>query len=124
MNLLVDQLIRIIQNSTAVKSTKIVNVDESPSGHLELKIRCQLKKKYKVQVWIHQTDTYFHYSYQLFTTYPILRWDNAPHYPNISSAPHHFHDEENRVTNSLLSGDVLQDIHIMLKEVITYIENN
>jgi hypothetical protein len=53
-----------------------------------------------------------------FTNQPILRWDNAPHYPHISTTPHHFHDQYGNVSSSKLTGDVLVD----LRQVLSVIE--
>ncbi len=42
---------------------------------------------------------------------------NAPHYPNISTAPHHFHDENNKVSKSPLKGKMQQDLKTVLSEI-------
>ena len=97
MNPLIDDLIRILQRHLAVKSVRVVNYDETPAGKLEVKIRCRLVRGYHMQVWLHHEPIFQDYAYQLFADHPILRWDNTPHYPNISTAPHHFHDENTKV---------------------------
>lgn len=37
------------------------------------------------------------YSFQLYSDHSLLRWDNAPHYPNLNNPPHHFHDQDGDV---------------------------
>jgi hypothetical protein len=72
---------------------RVVNYDETPSGQLEVKIHSDLPKYHQLQVWIHTEPESLDYAYQLYTTVPLLRWDNTPHYEHLSTAPHHFHDK-------------------------------
>lgn len=39
----------------------------------------------------------YRYHLQTFEGKQIRRWDNAPHHPDVSTFPHHFHDERNKV---------------------------
>ena len=97
MNKLVNEILEMLETHALVKSTRVVIYDETPSGKLEVKIRCDLPKNHQLQVWIHTEPESLDYAYQLFTTVPLLRWDNAPHYEHLSTAPHHFHDEQGKV---------------------------
>jgi Family of unknown function (DUF6516) len=62
------------------------------------------------------------YAYQLFSTRPVLRCDNAPHYPEIATAPHHFHNELGQVIISPLSGDPLPDIQLILAHITDWFD--
>ncbi len=117
MAALVNDLIRSLHKSSLVRSVRIVGYDETPNGKLEIKIRCRLVGKYKLQLWLHEEENFRSYAYQLFTDHPILRWDNSPHYPNISSAPHHFHNEAGEVGASPLAGKPLQDLKSVLRDI-------
>jgi hypothetical protein len=117
MNTLIEDLLATLREHSLVKNTRIVNYDETPAGKLEVKIRCQLIKNYQFQIWLHIEPTLQDYAYQLFTNQPLLRWDNAPHYPHIATAPHHFHDKDNRVGESPLTGEVRRDLLIVLAHV-------
>lgn len=117
MNPLVDDLIRIMQRHPIVKIVRVVSYDETPTGKLEVKMRCRLVRGYQMQIWFHHEPGFQDYAYQLFTDHPILRWDNAPHYPHISTAPHHFHDENNRVSESSLRGNMQPDLKTVLSEI-------
>ena len=64
------------------------------------------------------------YSYQLYSTKPLLRWDNAPHYPKIKTYPHHFHDDKNNVLESNLTGDIYKDINAVFGTIENYIKQN
>lgn len=117
MNTLVNEVLEILEQHALVKTTRVVNYDETPSGKLEVKIRCDLPKSHQLQVWIHTEPESLDYAYQLFTTVPLLRWDNAPHYEHLSTAPHHFHDERGKVYESLLTGNIKRDLKIVLSEI-------
>jgi hypothetical protein len=117
MAAIADDLLNLLHQHVLVRNVRVVNYDETPLGKLELKIRCRLAKNYQLQVWLHHEATFQDYAYQLFTDYPILRWDNAPHYPQISTAPHHFHNETGQVGVSPLSGKPVEDLKIVLAEI-------
>lgn len=85
------------------------------------KIRCDLPKGYFFQIRLRLRAGTIEYSYQLFTTKPVLRWDNAPHHPSLDNFPHHFHDGKDTKHPSGLSGDPLADIAIVLAEAINHI---
>ncbi len=123
MPALIDDLLNILHSTFLIKSTRIVSFDESPSGQLEVKIRCRLPESYQFQIWLHQDATSLDYAYQLFTDVPLLRWDNAPHYPGISTSPHHFHDENNRVSQSPLTGTPSVDLRWVLAQVETWLKS-
>ncbi len=124
MHALVNNVIKLLRNHQLVEHVRIVNYDETPPGNLETKIRCRLIEKYQLQVWLSMTSSYQDYAYQLFTDHPLLRWDNAPHYPAIHTAPHHFHDENNKVNSSPLTGDVEQDLKWALSEIENWLNDN
>ncbi len=117
MQAIVDDILSILQEDALIESTRVVNYDETPAGRLEAKIRCQLPKKHLLQIWIHLEPESLDYAYQLFTTIPLLRWDNAPHYGHLARAPHHFHDEQGNVHDSPLTGNIKRDLKIVLGEV-------
>ena len=118
MNDLVSRVIYVLQEAhQLIESARVVNYDETPSGSFEAKIRCSLIDNYQLQVWLSMTSAYKDYAYQLFTDRPLLRWDNAPHFPEISTAPHHFHDETNNVGESPLTGDTERDLRHVLSEI-------
>jgi len=117
VNTLVNEILEILEQHALVKTTRVVNYDETPSGKLEVKIRCDLPKSHQLQVWIHTELESLDYAYQLFTTVPLLRWDNAPHYEHLSTAPHHFHDERGKVYESPLTGNIKRDLKVVLSEI-------
>lgn len=122
MNPLVRDILHLLRRHIIVKSVRLVNYDETLYGRLEVKIRWRLVKNYKFQVWLHYEPTYQDYAYQLFSDRPILRWDNSPHYPNISTAPHHVHDETGKIRESHLLGDPRKDVQHVLSIIAEWLE--
>ena len=121
MNPLVPSLLGVLDAHPLISHIRVVQLDETPTGRLEVKIRCRVAA-HQLQVWIHQGPATLDYAYQLFTSTPLLRWDNAPHYPSLTTAPHHFHDEQNNVTSSPLTGDPLADLRIVLDAISRWLE--
>ena len=122
MSKIVDDVLEILQGNDLIQSTRVVNYDETPSGRLEAKLRSQLSKDHTLQIWIHIEPESLDYAYQLFTTVPLLRWDNSPHYEHLTTDPHHFHDENGKVYESPLTGNVKRDLKIVLKKIANWME--
>ena len=120
MSTLVKKLVDRLRMHPLIKDVRLLNYDETPTGKLELKIRCRLAKPFQLQIWLHHEAAFQDYAYQLFTDQPILRWDNAPHYPHQATAPHHFHDEQGSVLDSPLSGQVMADVEVVLSSIETW----
>jgi len=114
---LVPDLLHLLREHPLVQTLRVVEYDETPYGKLVLKVRCRLKGGYQFQLWLHREPDFESYAYQLFTNRPLMRWDNAPHYPHITTAPHHFHDASGAVSESTLTGDSLTDLPIVLREI-------
>jgi len=109
--------ISILRNSELVSNIDKIHVDEiSQRGFY--KIRCSLlPAKYKLEIKFVKTSREFIYSYQLFTTQAIARWDNEPHFPNIKTFPHHFHDVSGTAFESDLTGHLEKDLKLVLLKV-------
>lgn len=122
MNPLTADLLAILRRHPVVRTARVVAFDETPSGRVELKIRCRLQKGFNLQLWLHIEPASVDYAYQLFTHAPLLRWDNAPHYPKIASAPHHFHDEQGVVDASPLCGDPRLDLPVIMDKIAHWLQ--
>jgi hypothetical protein len=107
-----------------VSKPRIIEYEVDAGLVLMYKIRCDLPKGYFLQVRLRLMAGAIQYSYQLFTTKPVLRWDNAPHHPSLANFPHHFHDDTDTKHPSGLSGDPMADLPVVLDEVTDYIRSN
>ena len=117
LNLELAQLTALLAVSTVVVSWQIVVADEAVHRSV-YRVRCQLlRPAYRLEIRIIQTEDELLYSYQLFTSTPLVRWDNAPHFPALPIFPHHMHDETGTVDVLPLSGDPMQDLPYILDQL-------
>jgi hypothetical protein len=71
----------------------------------------------------HILDLYFReatgqYSYTIARgNQRLLGWDNAPHYPDLPNAPHHFHREDGGVEASTLTSEPVQDVRAIAERI-------
>jgi hypothetical protein len=96
---------------------QIKHVDEI-KGRGVYKIRSNLiPSRYKLEMRFIRIEEEILYSYQLFTDRPVMRWDNAPHYPNIKTYPHHIHTKDDDIVESELKGNAGEDLQKVLSEI-------
>lgn len=100
----------LLQASSKVKSFQIIDNDPIDEENFLFKIRCELAPGQTFQLRIRAVSGSIRYSYQELTDKPLRRWDNAPHFPNLPNFPHHYHDTQGNVTESLLTGDPTVDL--------------
>jgi len=111
------QVISILKKSDIISKIEIKTIDEI-KGRGIYKVRCNLiPSKYKLEIKFVRTENELLYSYQLFSDKPIIRWDNAPHYPKIKTYPHHFHKKDGNITESELKGNVNEDLAMVLSMI-------
>lgn len=115
-----------LNESKIVSKVEIKDIDEVGMRGV-YKIRCILfPSRYKLETRFVQTETETEteilYSYQLFSDKPIIRWDNAPHYPEIKTYPHHFYTIESNVIESDLKGDAIEDLQRVLATIEDLLE--
>jgi len=115
------EVLAYLNKSDLIAAVEILVLDETYRRSV-CKLRCRLlPSKYQLSVRFIQTKTELIYAYQLFSSAPLARWDNEPHFPKLASFPHHFHDRMGTVFDSPLSGDVFVDLDIVLAAIPTII---
>ena len=57
----------------------------------------------------------------MFSSGPVLRWDNKEEFSHLATYPHHHHDERGAVRVSPLSGEPETDLRIILKKVSDFL---
>ena len=113
----IQQVKQILAASDLIASWQVLIEDETAQRAL-YKIRCRvIRVAYELEIRFIQTENEIIYSYQLFTDRPILRWDNAPHFPALHGYPHHVHGETSEVDESTLIGDPILDLPYVLSRV-------
>jgi hypothetical protein len=118
-----DSVLEIIKKSSLVSKIIELSIDEISNKGV-YKIICQLTPtEYKLAIKYIRVENEITYSYQLFTDTHLIRWDNSPHYPDIETYPHHFHNEQEKIESSHLSGNDEDDLKIILSKIQNYINN-
>ena len=117
-----ERLLTLLDDSPLIKEHRTVELKIVDQATFSFKIRAKITDEFSLQIRYLQDGKFVRYSYQLFTTKAILRWDNAEHFPEIPSFPHHFHDEKGNRHDSKLKGELLPDVQMVLVEVEKYLK--
>ena len=121
---MLDDILQRLNDATLLRSLHVVEL--IPYGHdaFRAKFRAEVAGGLTFQIWLNHNARHTRYAYQLLRgSQPILRWDNAPHHPEQkTNFPHHFHDADGRLTHSLLTGDPVVDLAIVLLEIEHYVQ--
>ena len=85
------------------------------------KLRLSFKDGSFLDIWLSQDDDYSYHWEQRRQSGKIYRWDNAPHHPEASTFPKHFHDgdEMNLQGSNLSSG-----APAALREILNFIRQH
>lgn len=79
---------------------------------LVTKIRVELTQGYTLDLYFRESAGQYSYTVVLGSK-RVAGWDNAPHYPDLLNAPHHFHNTDGTVQAARLAGNPPQDILIV-----------
>jgi hypothetical protein len=112
-----------IQAHHVCQQASVIETKEFSSDQFFFKIRADLTGGNHFQVRIYYNHGHIDYAYQLFSQVPILRWDNKEEFRNLASYPHHRHDEQGKIKTSVLTGDPIGDIDVVLHEMSIFISN-
>jgi len=108
-------LLNLLQKSKIVSDLDILNfVDEEDIQVLYVRATLIDKSILFVRELATKTESKYSYHWQSKTKKLICRWDNAPHYPNVKTFPHHKHDGSKQ--------NVLPSKEITLEKVLEVIE--
>lgn len=121
LNLDIEKVKEVLTASDLITSWQVLIQDETSYRAL-YRIRCHLLRPgYRLEFRLIATESETIYSYQIFTDRPLIRWDNAPHFPALDTFPHHVHQENGEVEGAHLSGDPLQDLPLILNQVRAFL---
>ncbi len=117
-----ERLLTLLDESSIIKEHRTVELKIVDQATFSFKIRAKITDEFSLQIRYLQDGEFVRYSYQLFTTKAILRWDNAEHFLELPNFPHHFHDEKGKRHSSKLRGELLPDVQMALVEVEKYLK--
>ncbi len=124
MPALVGVIKTILQAHPLCKRVTVIETREFSSDQFLCKLRADLPKDYRLQVRIYYNRGHIDYAYQLFTSVPVLRWDNKEEFRQLATYPHHHHDERGDVVASPLTGDPGQDLAVVLRRVDEFLASH
>jgi hypothetical protein len=118
-----DALLQLLQASSVTHNPHIIDLKVYGPNAFRVKMQAMVTPTLTFQVWLNHNPRYTRYAYQLFSLgNALLRWDNAPHHPYLkTNFPHHFHDDQGRTVPSVLQGDPLRDLPVVLAEIEQFI---
>ena len=107
------KIIKYLKESALVSRIEIIELIEEDSVKI-LKLKAKLKDESYLYITEVHTLNYQKYSYhwQDQTGKLLVRWDNSPHWRNITTFPHHKH----------ISSKVLPSSRATIEEVLREIE--
>jgi len=113
---LLDDLLARMRDTSELSDIQVVENEVVDDETFQFKVRATLVPNF-LQIRFLADKDLKRYSFQLYSDHPLLRWDNSPHYPDLPNYPHHFHDQDNDVTASSLTGELLTDFDIVIAEI-------
>lgn len=105
----------LLHASPQVTSFHLIDRDAIDEENFLLKIRCELTSGRTFQIRLRAVAGHMRYSYQEFTDKPLRCWDNAPHFPNLPTFPHHYHDTQGNIVASMLTGEPTRALEQVLQ---------
>lgn len=114
------KIIKYLKESCLVSEIEILELIEEEKVKI-LKLKSELKDKSYLYITEVHTINYQKYSYhwQDQTGKLLIRWDNSPHWRNITTFPHHKHVGSKVLPSSRATIDeVLKEIENKFKEKI------
>ena len=117
-----ERLLTLLDKSPLIEEHRTIELKIVDQETFSFKVRAKITDEFSLQMRYLQDGEFIRYSYQLFTTKAVLRWDNVEHFPDIPNFPHHFHDEKGNRYGSKLTGELLFDVQMVLAGVEKYLK--
>lgn len=122
LSMLLGAVRAVLQSHSLYRQISVVETREFAADQFYFKIKADLTGEYKFQVRIYFNRGHVDYAYQLYTTKPLLRWDNKEEFQTLTTYPHHHHDAQGNVHTSPLRGEPRLDLEIVLQQVALYLD--
>jgi hypothetical protein len=114
---LLAETVSLLNESGFCDNTQILETSSFSTQQFAFKIRAAIFSILNLQIRVYYNRGHYDYSYQIFDTQPICRWDNAEHFPELTTFPHHFHAIDGKVVESSLIGNPVDDLRYVLSDV-------
>lgn len=109
------EIFKWLDDSTFIKSHSINDFRRSETVfYLNIKIHFINNSELHVREYVDAEHRKYSFHWQSSNGDLIIRWDNAPHFPDLITFPHHKH---------LASGEVKKSYNISLEEILESIKD-
>ena len=110
-------MMAMLEQTDFCRDLRILETSPFSSKQFAFKIRVAIFSSLTFQIRLYYTHGHCDYSYQVFADEPLCRWDNADHFPDLSTFPHHHHAINGEVVASPLTGIPQSDLLHVLAEL-------
>lgn len=117
ISLITNALFTLDENPNVSKYEVLVHEHTADKFQLKLRIEFTDKSVLYTNEYIGNLIRKYAFQWQTVNSSWLVRWDNVPHFPKLSSFPHHKHDYRSG------SEIVTDSFDISLAEVLTYIHD-
>jgi len=117
INKLLVELVALLERSGFCENIRIIETSFFSATKFAFRIRTIIFSSISFQIRVYYNHEHYDYSYQVFGAEPLCRWDNAEHFPELKTFPHHYHSIDGNVVQSPLSGSPATDLMIVLEEL-------
>ncbi|RIK70727.1 hypothetical protein DCC62_22445 [candidate division KSB1 bacterium] len=106
-------IVEALRQSPAIKQVQVIDfIDEATVKYLKCRAECLDGSILQIEESFIASKNKYSYHWQDGQQRLLVRWDNAPHHPHLSTFPHHRHE----------SGAVLESLRVSIDDVLTEIE--
>lgn len=107
------EILKWLESSRVTSEYEVLDY-KSFRGGFYIKIKVSLKdgSVLFIKEYSDQNERNYAYHWQDINGKLLVRWDNAPHYPNLFNSPHHKH-----TPNQILSSS-----EILVKDILAFIK--
>ena len=84
------------------------------------KLRLTFKDESFLDIWLSEDNDYAYHWEHSRQSGKIYRWDNAPHHPEVSTFPKHFHNGDE---NAMIGSELSSDSQSALREILKFIQH-
>lgn len=106
-------IVEALRQSPAVKQVQVIDfIDEATVKYLKCRAECQDGSILQIEESFIAGKNKYSYHWQDVQQRLLVRWDNAPHHPHLSTFPHHRHE----------SSAVLESLRVSIDDVLMEIE--
>ncbi len=109
------ETLELLKKSRIIKKFEVIDFKHGKDFYY-IKIKAEVidGSVLAIREYVSEQDFLYSYHWQDFKGNLLMRWDNAPHFKNIKTYPHHKH---------LTNGTVLESYEVNLKDVLKFIES-